>query len=134
MLNLELMQRWMLNTSLRELVEDPDQAERVDDATMVKIMEAVIDDEGAPLALRKHVASRYPIVTGQSVPPAPARKLIVPDVLPACDSEPAVRDPVYRRLRVYAVDPSFATRLDTAAVNEATLIARWYALPNGPGG
>ena len=134
MLNLELMQRWLLNTTLQGLVADPEGAERVDDATMVKIMEAVIDDEGASLALRKHVASRYPIVTGQSVPPTPVRKPIVPDVLPACDSEPAIRDPVYRRLRVYAVDPSFATRLDTADINEATLNVRWESLSKGPVG
>ena len=134
MLNLELMQRWLVNSQLQQIVADPDATERVDDATITKLMEALIDDEGASLALRKHVASRYPIVTGQSVPPAPVRTPIVPDVLPACDSEPAIRDPVYRRLRVYAVDPSFATRLETAAINEATLNVRWESLSKGPVG
>jgi hypothetical protein len=50
---------------------------------------------------------------------------VIAEVLPACDTEPMLRDPPYRRLRVYATDPSFSARLDTAAINEVTLKVRW---------
>ncbi|MEP6602252.1 MAG: peptidase S8, partial [Nitrospirota bacterium] len=40
----------------------------------------------------------------------------------------------HRRLRVYAVDPSYSVRLDTASINEVTLEIPWERLKNGPVG
>ena len=83
-------------------------------------------------ALRKHVAMRYPAVTGRSAPTSPKTKGIVAEVVRACDAVPQLHDPIYRRLRVYAVDPSFSTRLDTAGIDETTLQVRWESLkPEG---
>lgn len=45
-----------------------------------------------------------------------------------------VPPPVVRRLRVLAFDPSLATRLATAALNEITVDLRWEALSPGPVG
>ena len=43
--------------------------------------------------------------------------------------------PPYRKLRVYAMDPSFSTRLETASINEATLEIPWEDdLQPGPAG
>ena len=42
--------------------------------------------------------------------------------------------PVHRRLRVYSFDPSLATHLDTAMVNEATLRVPWEEVDPGPQG
>lgn len=134
MFNLELAQRWLLNDELQAIVPDPDAATRLEGEDLRRFMEAVIEDEGASLALRKHAASRYPVVAGRSAPRTERSKPIVPEVLPACDTEPALGDPPYRRVRVYAVDPSLSTQLDTAAINEVTLKVRWEALEPGPAG
>jgi hypothetical protein len=43
--------------------------------------------------------------------------------------------PSYRRLRIYAVDPSLALRIETAAINEITIRVPWEAgLKRGPVG
>jgi hypothetical protein len=129
MFNLELAQRWMVNEELQEIVPDPDSATKLEGEKLRRFMEAVIEDEGASLALRKHVAARYPVATGsQSAPRTKRSEKVVPEVLAACDEQPAVRNPPYRRVRVYAVDPSLSTRLDTAGINEVTLKVRWEPL------
>src|SRR5262249_41283995 len=101
-----------------------------------QFMEAVIEDKGASLALRKQVAARYPVVTGRTALPVPndITKDVIPSVLAACGAEPEVRPPAHRRLRVYAVDPSLSARLDTAGFNEVTLNVRWEKLAPGPSG
>ena len=131
MFNLELMQRWLLNKELQEIVTDPDDPEgKVSGAKLRKFMEAVIEDKDASLALRKHVAGRYPVVTGASVTKAPVE--VVPPVPIVCEAEPRLGDPPFRRIRVYATDPSFSTRLETAAINEVVLKVRWEKLEPGP--
>lgn len=133
MFNLELMQRWLLNKELQEIVTDPDDLEgKVNDADLRKFMEAVIEDRGASLTLRKHIAGRYSIVTGSVVLNAP--KEVVPPVPIVCKSEPSLEDPPFRRIRVYATDPSFSTRLATASINEVVLKVRWEKLTPGPSG
>ncbi|HSK79075.1 MAG TPA: S8 family serine peptidase [Thermoanaerobaculia bacterium] len=134
MFNLELAQRWLVNERLQEIVPDPDSLTRLEGEKLRRFMEAVIEDEGASLALRKHVAARYPVPAGQSAPRNERTKAVVPENLPACDAQPAVRNPAYRRVRVYAVDPSFSARLDTADINEVTLKIRWEKLEKGPVG
>jgi subtilisin family serine protease len=129
MFNLELAQRWLVNESLQEAVPDPDAAEALGARDLRKLMEAVIEDEGASLTLRKHAATRYPIVAGR---PAPVVPRVVPPVLPPCDAQPTLGDPPFRRIRVYAVDPSLSARLDTASTNEVTLRVRWEPLRPGP--
>ncbi len=42
--------------------------------------------------------------------------------------------PIYRRLRVFALDPSTAVRMDMAFVNEAVLHIPWEPLQPGPEG
>ncbi len=130
MFNLELTQRWLMNPALQEAVPDPEGAVPRD--ALRKFMEAVIADRGASQALRKHVASRYPLVVGTAVKGAP------PDVVPppraACNPKIAMTDPPYRRIRTYARDPSFSTQLETASINEVALKVRWEDLEPGPSG
>jgi subtilisin family serine protease len=134
MFNLELAQRWLMNPRLQEIVPDPGAAARLEGEGLRRFMEAVIEDPDASLALRKHVAARYPVATGGSAPRTELSKEVVPEVLPVCDVQPAVGNPPYRRVRVYAVDPSLSTRLATAGINEVTLKVRWETLENGPAG
>ncbi|HSS50097.1 MAG TPA: S8 family serine peptidase [Thermoanaerobaculia bacterium] len=135
MFNLELAQRWLVNPKLQEIVPDPDAATRLDDKTLRRFMEAVIEDSAASVTLRKHVAGRYPVAAGRKLPHNSRSQEIVPDPkILACDAQPAVRNPPYRRVRVYAMDPSFSTRLATAGINEVTLKVRWEGLEKGPAG
>ena len=134
MFNLELAQRWLLNRELQEIVRDPDATKELEPSRLRRFMEAVVEDKGASLALRQHVAARYPVVAGRSVPQTERSKDVVGEVLPVCGAQPTVGNPPYRRVRVYAVDPSFSTRLDTAGTNEVALKIRWEVLRKGPVG
>ena len=134
MFNLELAQRWLINPELQEIVPDPGAPPRMTAATERRLMEAVIEDEGASVALRKHVAARYPVVAGQSAPRTRRSKEVVPDNAAVCAEQPALSDPPYRRIRVYTVDPSLSSRLETAGVNEVALKIRWEPLKEGPTG
>ena len=129
MFNLELAQRWLKSKDLQELVPDPDAPGKLDDAQLRKLMETVIEDPKVSLALRKHVIARYPVAAGRPAPrPSGARA-------PVRETQPAIQNPPYRRLRVYAVDPSLSACFDTAGINEVTLKIRWEALEGkGPVG
>lgn len=131
MFNLELAQRWLVNRDLQALVPDPAATRALDDATRTKVMDVLINDGEASVALRKHVAERYPAFSGKAAPLPRRADLGVAKEPPACEARPAVRPPTRRRLRIYAVDPSFSTRLATAGVNEVTLAVPWEPLP-GP--
>jgi len=129
MFNLELTQLYLKNdtvdgTSLQDIIADPEKP--VDDKTMKQFMDAVIANPNASVALRKHIASRYTVVTGGAKPKAPVD--IVPTTRPVSEKEIKVADPPYRRLRCYAVDPSLSTRLDTVAINDVVLKVRWEPL------
>ncbi|HVG31825.1 MAG TPA: S8 family serine peptidase, partial [Pyrinomonadaceae bacterium] len=135
MFNLELAQRWLLNEDMQEIVPDPASTSNLAGDKLQRFMEAIIEDKEASLALRKHVAERYPVAAGQSAPRTLRSKDVIPEVLPACDAQPDVRNPPYRRVRVYAVDPSLSSRLDTASINDVTLKIRWETMEKrGPVG
>src|SRR5580700_6211926 len=53
---------------------------------------------------------------------------------PAGSSRTMQPMPSDRRLRAYAFDPSLATQLDTALINEAVLRVPWEKLEPGPVG
>jgi subtilisin family serine protease len=135
MFNQELAQRWLLNEELQKLVPDPASTSAISADKLRRVMEVVIEDKGTSLALRKHVAARYPVAAGRAAERNRRNDDILPEVLQACDDEPALRNPPYRRVRVYALDPSLSTQLDTAGVNEVALKVRWENLEaKGPVG
>ena len=134
MFNLELVQRWLLSEELQEMVPDPEAFSTLDEKTQRRFMDAIIADPQTSLALRRQVAGRYPVVTGQSAPSTPATRDVVAPVLRACDAQPELRNPPYRRVRVYASDPSLSARFETAGTNEVTLNVRWEDLEPGPSG
>src|SRR6185295_18218328 len=84
------------------------------------------------IALRRHIANRYSLVAGVSIPKAP--KNIVPPMLAACNPDFSIPLPPFRRLRAYAVDPSLSNRLATTGINEVTLKVRWEKISKGPKG
>ena len=131
MFNLEIAQRWLLNAELQKLLEDPEDPGTV---SVASIMDALIEDERASFALRRHLVERYPVVTGKKPPGTRAAAPVVPRDLPVADAQPALPPPPCRRLRVFAVDPSFSTSLATAAMNDVALDVRWESLAPGPVG
>jgi len=91
-----------------------------------------MEDESASLSLRKQIVARYPVVARK---PAPQNRILEPiaqDEGAFTRPQPAVSDPPYRRVRVYAVDPSLSTRLETAAVNEVAIKIHWKSLRRAP--
>ncbi len=135
MFNLELAQRWLVNPDLQQIVPDPEAATELAPDQMKRVMDAIIGDTGASLALRKHVAERYPVVTGAPAVRTEASKDVIAEVMPACDARTVVASPPpYRRVRTYALDPSLSTRLETAEINEVALKVRWEPLKKGPAG
>lgn len=133
MFNLELAQRWVLNPRLQELVPDPEEIRSLDDAKRKEFMSAVIEDDHASLALRRHIAARYPAVAGSRIPVE--RNQVSPATEMACEKSVEQSLPPFRRLRVYAMDPSLATQLDTVSISEVTLKVRWEEnLRKGPVG
>lgn len=125
MFNLELAQLWFLNKELQGFVQDPEATLELDLPTLKEVMEFVIANENASVALRQHLVERFSAILGVK----PTGKKISTKVLPlpsaACDRDGIVEDPPFRRLRVYSMDPSFSTRLETARVNQAKLEVRW---------
>ncbi|HEU4796414.1 MAG TPA: S8 family serine peptidase, partial [Pyrinomonadaceae bacterium] len=130
MFNLELTQRYLVRPELQEIIPDPEN--KIDDADLRKFMEAVVSDEGASVALRRHVAERYPSVVGTTIPNTLPD--VTPEQKPACNPKIAIPTPPFRRIRTYAVDPSLSTRLETASINEVTLKVQWEKLEPGPTG
>jgi subtilisin family serine protease len=130
MFNLDLTQHWLMNPELQEAVSDPE-ADVSRDA-LRRFMDAVIGDGGASQALRKHVARRYPLLFGTSVKGAPPEVVAPPRA--ACNPNITMPAPPYRRIRTYAVDPSYSTRLETASINAVTLMVQWEDLQPGPSG
>src|SRR3982751_3061511 len=53
---------------------------------------------------------------------------------PAQEAHRLLPKPVYRKLRVFAVDPGLTARFETAVVNEMTLHLPWEELQPGPVG
>ena len=132
MFDIELAQRWLMNKDLQKAVPDPDSNVPVPKENLREFMEALIHDDKASVALRRHVASRYALVFGTSVQGAP--KEVVKEAPAACSAAISASAPPYRRIRAYAVDPSLSTRLATAGMNEITLKVRWEQLEEGPKG
>jgi hypothetical protein len=132
MFNLEVAQRWMLDPRLREVIPDPGATPPGRDR-LVELMEALIGDVDASRVLRRHLAARYPAIAGRSFPGGLAAPGIASP--PAAEGAPlAPADPPYRRIRVFAVDPSLSTRLDTADTNVVALRIRWERPSPGPAG
>lgn len=132
MLDLELVQRYMRSGEMQDAVPDPDV--EVSKEGLQRLMDALIADSGASQVLRRAAAARYPVLFGKPVPGAS-----LPDLTPECaiakyDPGAPVPDPPFRRLRTYAADPSFSTRLETSALNRGLLEVAWERLKPGPKG
>lgn len=129
--NLELTQRWFLNPKLQELVPEPEA--EVPLPTLRQTLELLLADPEISLALRRHLTDRYSVVFKAPVPGA-VLSAAAAAPQPAFAEPGEVAKPAFRRLQIYAIDPSFAGRFETAPISEAVLKVRWEAITPGPTG
>ncbi|HDR15043.1 MAG TPA: hypothetical protein ENN79_06095 [Desulfobacteraceae bacterium] len=135
MFNLEIAQRWMLNPVLQEIVPDPDATGWMDEDALARFMEALVEDPQTSKALQKHVLARYPVAVHRPPPLMETEKSVTRmEGAFGPHPQPTLGDPPYRRIRVYAVDPSLSARFETAGINEVVLNVRWEPLKKGPCG
>jgi hypothetical protein len=131
MFNLEMTQRYLANKTLQDIIDDPEKPD-IDQADLRKFMEAIVEDKGTSLTLRKHVAERYTSLSGGPVPHVPVE--LAPPPRQETPKIARIPNPPFRRIRTYAIDPSFSTNLDTVGINEAVLKVRWERLEREPDG
>jgi hypothetical protein len=130
MLNLELSQVYLMSPEMQDAVPEPEA--RVDLKDLRRFMDSLIGNTKASGALRRLAASRYSALFDAPVPGAALTDLAPVRAVP--EAQVTLRDPAYRRIRTYAVDPSLSTQLKTAAVNQGLLRVPWENLAPGPQG
>ena len=129
MFNLELTQLYLKNSEvngvkLQDIIPDP--GKPISDDKRKEFMDAVIASKEASQALRKQITDRYPAVNGRKAPTSPIEVEL--EARPVTEKEIKKMDPPFRRLRCYAVDPSFSTQLETVSINDVVLKVRWESL------
>lgn len=134
MFGLELQHRWLLSEELQELIPDPDAEGELGQDELRKVMDVLINDPGASLALRRHLTERYPIIAGATPRRTNANAGVVPRKERACEKVSELTAPPRRRLRVYSGDPSLSASFATVRANEVTIDVRWESLEPGPVG
>ena len=104
---------------------DPEAQRQLTPAAYQQVLDIVLEDPNASRALRRHLRARYTPIT-KSTPAArrhvrwrrPGRRAEV-----CRHGSPPV--PPYRRLRVFAKDPTLATAFATTSVGQVTLEIPW---------
>ena len=133
MLQLEALQLSQ-NTDIETIIPpDPATAKPAD---CKRLGEAIAAHPHASRALRQALATTNVSIAGALVeaatPPAPFGNAVLNVQLDHA-KHPRPPLPAVRPLRVYAYDPSLGAKLDTVAINEATLEVRWEdTLQPGP--
>lgn len=129
LLEIELGQLVSRSRTLQELVAEIRGGTNADDRSLRQIAEALVDGQMASAALRRAITHRYAI--GHT----PAVSLDKAGPKPRAETPSGSRMmrrnlralPAYRRLRMFAIDPSYSTRLDTAFLNEVVAKVPWEA-------
>lgn len=125
MLGVELAQLFHIDSDVAESIDDPDIAKE----PTQKFFDAVIGSPYASRALKEALKDRFATA---AVPGADLAKPAGP-TRPNNQALPS-SPPNYRRLRVYATDPSLSLQLATAESNEIVVPVDWEPLGAGPVG
>lgn len=125
MLGAEVAQLFQVDPNVAASMEDPDGASDAPPRFFDAVAGSPYASRELKQALEAHArpAAVPGAGPGQPAPPERPRNQAVPP-----------RQPVTRRLRVYAIDPSFSTDLDTAGFNETVVGVPWEPLEPGPVG
>jgi subtilisin family serine protease len=125
MLGVEVAQLFQIDPDVARSMEDPDVATEAPQSFFDTVLGSPYASKTLKNALSDH--KRSAAVPGGYPPrnlPERPRNIVV---------EPPM--PIVRRLRSYAIDPSFSTRPRTVAINEVTVPVRWETdLEPGPAG
>jgi hypothetical protein len=132
MLNIEMAQRYLMNRDMQAAVPEPNADISKD--SLKQFLDALIADPGASQVLRRAVAARYPALFGSKVSGVSLPDLTPVRAIPRPRPDSIISNPPYRRIRTYAVDPSFSTSIETSAINQGLLKVRWEPLEKGPKG
>jgi len=122
MFNLELEQLWLTNSDLAELIPDPHVAATLTRTQAELVIEIVDADPNASGALRSHLKTRGRDTKTHKVKVGQKARNRQPAAKPNPKDPPV---PTNRRLRVYAKDPTLASRFETSGVSEVTLEVPW---------
>lgn len=120
-----------------DLIADPDQPpEAIPREQIERFARALERHTGASKALRNHLALAFPATDPRPVlekPPTPTSTLATPSTADIARASYA-SDPLFRRLRGYAIDPSLTLQLDTKPISKVTYPVPWETLDPGPVG
>ena len=126
MLGIEVAQLFQVDSNVALSMEDPDAAKE----PTPELFAAILGSPYASQTLKQSLAGFRKSAAGPGAdlgrpsPPARPHNQFLPSPVPSV-----------RRLRVYAIDPSFSTRATTAAINDITIPIRWETdLRLGPSG
>ncbi|UVK36996.1 S8 family serine peptidase [Mesorhizobium sp. AR10] len=125
MLTLELTQMAQRAASVDRAIADPDgDPAAISAAARNRYLEAALDEGNPSKPLRVFLenmlgrAGARPVTATQTTPASPVKR------------KPRPLPPPKRRLRIYALDPSVAKRLDSVSVFQATLSVPWDDKPS----
>ncbi|MDX8512764.1 S8 family serine peptidase [Mesorhizobium captivum] len=126
MLALELMQMAQSTAAVDEAIADPDgDPAAISAAARNRYLEAALDQGNPSKPLRAFLEG---VLGRAGAKPVPAA---APAASPApIKRKPRPLPPPQRRLRIYALDPSVAKRLDSVSVYQATLWVPWDDEPS----
>jgi hypothetical protein len=125
MLGVEVAQLFHIDPDVAASMDDPDMATEAPPAFFDAVLGSPYASKALKNALSDHQrAAAVPGADLDKTPPPerPRNKPIPPP------------EPTVRRLRAYAIDPSFSTRARTAAINEVTVPIAWESVEPGPSG
>ncbi|TKB13163.1 MAG: peptidase S8 [Mesorhizobium sp.] len=126
MFALELMQMAQTTASVDQAIADPDgDPAEISAAARNRYFEAALDEGNPSKPLKAFLEGLLGRAGAKPVPVA------VPAASPApIRRKPRPLPPPERRLRIYALDPSVAKRLDSVSVHQATLSVPWDDEPS----
>ena len=126
MLAMELMQMAQSTASVDQAIADPDgDPNAISAAARNRYLEAALDDGNPSKPLRAYLEG---LLGRPGVKPVAAVATAAP--APLLKRKPRPLPPPQRRLRIYALDPSVAKRLDSVSVYQATLSVPWDDEPS----
>ena len=121
MFALELTQMAQGSVAIEQTIADPDgDPDSVSAAARNRYLEAALDQGNPSKPLKAFLEEWLGRPGASAVVPAP-----VVGPAPAIKRKPRPLPPPQRRLRIYALDPSVAKRLDSVSVYQATLSVPW---------
>jgi len=127
MYRLEMTQLVARSRALEQVIPDPDtDPDLIAERDRRRLVEALIDERKCSRALQAYLEQRIGRRTS-AVRAAPGTVEKPKARVAGSDMQRTIRrpEPSHRRLQIYAIDPSFSSRLDTAFINAATVSVPW---------